>query len=61
MKIRLLKKWRQWSVGTTLEVFDGTAKKIITEGIAYKYTGEYPPQQKMKTNLFNPMKENGKS
>ncbi len=56
MKIRLLKKWRIWSIGTTLEVFDSTAKELIMQGIAYKHDGEYPPKQKMKTNLFNPMK-----
>lgn len=54
MKIRLLKKWRRYSRGTTLEVFDTIAKELIRDNVAEDYKGEYPPKQKMKTDLFKP-------
>jgi hypothetical protein len=62
MKIRLLSKWRQWARGTTLEVADPKAKELISESIAEKYDGVYPPKQKMKTDLFKPknIERNGK-
>ena len=62
MRIRLLKKWREWPIGRVIEIFDGVAKTMIRDGIAERYTGEYPPKQKMKTDLFKPkkIKRNGK-
>jgi hypothetical protein len=54
MKIRLLKKWRIYVTGTTLEVADPVAKGLIQERTAERYLGEYPPKQKMKTELFKP-------
>jgi len=54
MKVRLLRKWRTWPIGTVLEVFDTTAKQIIQEGFAERYEGEYPPQKKVKTEFFKP-------
>jgi hypothetical protein len=62
MRIRLHKKWEDYPRGTTLEVFDTKAKELIMAGIAFKYDGEYPPKEKMKTELFKPknIKENGK-
>lgn len=56
MKIRLRKKWRIWSVGTTLEVADPKAKELIRDNIAETYSGEYPPKNKMKTDFFKPKK-----
>jgi hypothetical protein len=32
----------------------GLAKRMIANKEAEEYTGEYPPQTKMKTNLFKP-------
>lgn len=62
MKVRLLRKWRVWPIGRVIEIFDSTAKEMIRDGIAERYTGEYPPVEKMKTELFKPkrIKENGK-
>lgn len=57
MRIRLLRKWRQWPIGRVLEVFDSEAKILIHTGQAERYTGEYPPQQKMKTDFFKPKKD----
>jgi hypothetical protein len=58
MRIRLLKKWdwvhKTFYRGTVLKVVDGYAKKLISEGIAEEYNGEYPPKEKMKTDLFKP-------
>lgn len=67
MRVRLLKKWdwvhRTFHIGTVLEVVDSYANKMINDGIAEKYTGEYPPKTKMKTDLFKPkqIKQNGKN
>lgn len=62
MKIRLLKKWREWPVGRVIEIFDTTAKEMIRDNIAEKYDGEYPPKGKMKTDFFKPknIRRNGK-
>lgn len=62
MRVRLLKKWRVYVIGTTLEVADPKAKELIQSGIAERYTGEYPPKQKVKTEFFKPkkIKKNGK-
>jgi hypothetical protein len=65
MKVRLLKKWdnkgKCYAMGTTLEVADQKAKELIRDNVAEKYTGEYPPKQKMKTEFFKPkIKRNGK-
>jgi len=54
MKIRLRKKWREWAIGTVLEVWGPTAKEMIIGNIAEKYNGEYPPKDKMKTDFFKP-------
>ena len=63
MRIRLHRKWKEFAIGTTLEVFDTKAKQLIAEGTAYKYEGEYPPRGKVKTELFKPknIKGNGKN
>lgn len=54
MRIRLRKRWREWTIGTILDVADPTAKELIYYQKAEKYTGEYPPKQKMKTDFFKP-------
>ena len=59
MKIRLSKKWRTWPIGQVLEIVDPTAKQMIMEGTAERYTGEYPPKQKMRTEFFKPIKTKG--
>jgi hypothetical protein len=57
MRIRLLTKWewihKTFYKGTVLEVSDGVAKQMIQTGTAEKYTGEYPPKEKMKTSFLN--------
>ena len=62
MKVRLIRKWREWPMGRVMEVFDEKAKQLIRDGYAESYNGEYPPQQKMKTDFFKPknIKGNGK-
>lgn len=60
MKVRLIRKWRDWPMGQVMEVFDTTAKEIIRDGFAEKYTGEYPPAKKMKTEFFKPKKSRRK-
>jgi hypothetical protein len=67
MKIRMLRKWnnglKDFVQGNVLEVSDGKAKELIGERLAEKYYGEYPPKDKMKTDLFKPknIKKNVKS
>jgi hypothetical protein len=67
MKIRMLRKWnnglKDFVQGNVLEVSDGKAKELICDRIAEKYDGEYPPKDKMKTDLFKPknIKKNVKS
>jgi hypothetical protein len=62
MRIRLLKKWREYALGTVLEVADPAAKELIYYQRAEKYDGEYPPKNKMKTDFFKPknIERNGK-
>lgn len=66
MKVRLLKKWenagKAYAMATVLEVADPKAKQLISDRIAEKYNGEYPPKQKLKTEFFKPknIKRNGK-
>jgi hypothetical protein len=60
MKIRLLSKWEKYAIGTVLEVFDSKAKELICEGAAERYTGEYPPKKKMKTDFFKPKNRKAK-
>jgi len=54
MKIRLLKKWEAYPIGSVIEVWEPKANKLIREKSAERYTGEYPPRTKMKTNFFKP-------
>ena len=62
MKIRLLNKWRDWPMGTVLEVADPKAKDLVCCGIAQRFTDDYPPKEKMKTEFFKPknIRGNGK-
>lgn len=63
MRIRVLKKWREYPVGQVIEVFDSKAKQLIADRLAEKYDGEYPPREKMKTDFFKPknIERNGKN
>ena len=58
MKIRLLKKWgnkiKTWPRGQVLEVAEGKANELVRDNIAERYTGEYPPKDKVKTDFFKP-------
>lgn len=62
MRVRILKKWRTYNIGRVIEIFDSVAKQLISDGFAEKYTGEYPPRSKMKTDFFKPksIEGNGK-
>lgn len=66
MKVRLLRKWdnagKSFAMATVLEVADPRAKELIRDNIAERYTGEYPPKEKLRTEFFKPktIKRNGK-
>jgi len=58
MRVRLLKRHitphKDYAIGTILNYSKGPALRLISEGKAEKYNGEYPPKKKMKTELFKP-------
>jgi len=58
MRIRLLRKhengFGKYYIGHILNLTNSYAFKLIKEGIAERYTGEYPPKSKMKTDFFKP-------
>lgn len=58
MRVRLLKRDStpngSYPMGTILQLTNSYAAKKILEGKAEKYTGEYPPRKKMKTDFFKP-------
>jgi len=56
MRVQLIRRWRQWPVGQVMEVFDTKAKELLSDRIAVKYDGDYPPTTKLKTEIFNPKK-----
>jgi hypothetical protein len=66
MRVRLLKSWdsglKKFAIGTVIEVSDGKAKELIQVETAERYSGEYPPKGKVKTEFFKPKKRirNGK-
>ena len=49
-------------MGTVLEVADPKAKDLVCCGIAQRFTDDYPPKEKMKTEFFKPknIRGNGK-
>ena len=55
MRIRLLRReitdQADYGIGTILNYSKGPAERMISEGRAEKYTGPYPPKEKMKMNL----------
>jgi hypothetical protein len=58
MRIRLLRKTSTthgtYPMGTILNLTNSYCEKLIEQGKAERYMGEYPPKKKMKTQLFNP-------
>ena len=58
MRIRLLKslvtQHKKYVVGNVINYSNGMARRLIEQGGAEKYDGEYPPKKKMKTNFFKP-------
>lgn len=54
MKIRLLKRWREWPIGQKMEVFDGKAKQLISSGTAEAFDGDMKTVEKVKTDFFKP-------
>lgn len=62
MRIRVLKSvvtpHTKYVMGNIVNATNSFAGRLISEGKAEIYTGEYPPIKKMKTELFKP-KENG--
>lgn len=62
MRIRALRSFetphRKYVMGNIVNATNSFAERLISEGKAEKYTGDYPPIKKMKTEFFKP-KENG--
>ncbi len=62
MRVRLLKSLRtphaKYAIMTILNYSKGPAIRLIEQGKAEKYNGEYPPRKKIKTDFFKP-KEHG--
>jgi len=58
MRIRLHRRQKtphaDYAIGTILNYSKGPAEKLIGEGKAEKYMGEYPPRKKMRTEFFKP-------
>jgi hypothetical protein len=42
-----------------LNLTNSFAGKLITDGTAERYTGEYPPRKKMRTDFFKPKESHG--
>lgn len=58
-KVILKKSWtnfqcRKYGIGSIMQFDRELTKKLIDLGIAEIYTGEYPPNGKVKTELFKP-------
>ena len=62
MRVSLLKSLEtphaKYAIGTIINYSKGPALKLIAEGKAIKYNGEYPRRKKLKTDFFKP-KEHG--
>jgi len=62
VRARLLKKYqhenkdKSWAIGTIIQGTTQFISELIHKGIAEKYSGEYPPKNKMKTDFFKPKK-----
>lgn len=59
VKVTLKKSWKnsagkQYAVGSIMQFDKETTKKLIGEGIAEIYNGDYPPRGKVKTEFFKP-------
>jgi hypothetical protein len=58
MRVRLLKSHvtphAKYAIGTVINKSRGPAERMISNGEAEKYTGEYPPRKKMRTQFFKP-------
>lgn len=56
-RVMLLKSWanrssgKRYPVGTVLQVDSELGSELIRDGIAEKYSGPYPPEQKTKMEL----------
>lgn len=42
---------RKYYVGNVLQFDNATGTDLISKGIARKYSGDYPPTEKIKVNL----------
>lgn len=58
MRVRLLKRVKtphaDYAIGTVINVTQGFANRLMREEQAEKYSGEYPPKKKMRTQFFKP-------
>jgi hypothetical protein len=58
MRVRLLRRvitpHADYAIGTVINVTNGFANRLFEEQKAEKYTGEYPPKKKMRTEIFKP-------
>lgn len=64
MRIRLHRSLKTphatYAIGTVINMTQGPAEKLILEGKAEKYSGPYPPTEKMKIKAdFFKQKNNG--
>lgn len=62
MKLILKKRWtnvfgRVYPIGQILQCDKDLSSQLISDGYADEYTGPYPPNGKVKTDLFNPKKK----
>jgi hypothetical protein len=55
MRIRLLRQFStthgKYAIGTVLNLTNSYAQRVIADGIAIAYTGEYPPRTKLRIRL----------
>jgi hypothetical protein len=58
MRVRLLKRvvtpHADYAIGTVINVTQGFANRLFKDEKAERYTGEYPPRKKMRTQFFKP-------
>lgn len=64
MRIRLHRslttQHAKYAIGTVINVSKGYAERLISDGKAEKYTGPYPPVEKLKIKAdFFKQKQNG--
>lgn len=59
IRIELKRRWindfgKEYPIGTVLPMSGSLADRLISSGVAKKYSGKYPPKKKVKTEFFKP-------